>query len=234
MGEHAERRGGAGSGAQHLRRSGRGRSGGRHPQRDPARGRQHVQRHVLRQRRERRDAGEQLHRLAEGPGPQGAVRTPQALRDQSDGRRPDRPGQAVVLHVVPPHLDGQHRPRHVRQQERRQPERLDRGFRPEPAGVFRNAGSHPDRARHVAGHAAQQAQFQLAGADLSPELERRRHRDDDDRSDEPRLVRAVTAAGHHLVVADYEPVAGGGRLGHVSVALPQSRAAHRRDPSTPG
>ena len=50
----------------------------------------------------------------------------------------------------------------------------------------------------------------------------------DDRSDQPRLVRAVAAAGRHLVVADHEPAAGGGGLGHVSVALPQSGAADRR------
>ena len=50
-------------------------------------------------------------------------------------------------------------------------------------------------ARHVAGDAAQQDQRQLAGADLSAQLERRRHRDDDDRSDQPRLVRAVAPAG---------------------------------------
>ena len=35
----------------------------------PARGRQHLQRHVVLHRRERRDAGEQLHAGAEGPGP---------------------------------------------------------------------------------------------------------------------------------------------------------------------
>ena len=127
--------------------------------------------------------------------------------------------------VVPPHLDGQHGPRHVGQQERRQPERLDGGFRQEPTGLYGNPGSHPDRARHVAGHAAQQAQFQLAGADLSPELERRRHRNADDRSDEPGLVRAVAHAGRDLVVAADEPLAGGGRLGHVRVAVPQSGAA---------
>ena len=77
--------------------------GRRHPQRDPARGRQHVQRLVRRQRREQLDAGEQLHASAEGPGPEGAVRAHQHVRRQSDGRRPHHPRQAVVLHVVPPH-----------------------------------------------------------------------------------------------------------------------------------
>ena len=158
-------------------------------------------------------------------GLQNALRAEQHVRVQSDGRRPHHPGQAVVLHVVSSDRDRQHRPRHVGQQERGQPERMDPRFRPEPAGLFGNAGPDCDRARHVAGDAAQQDQRQLAGAEVSAQLERRRCGHDHDRSDQPRLVRAVTAAGRHLVVAVDEPDPSGSRLGHVPVALPQSRPA---------
>ena len=61
----------------------------------------------------------------------------------------------------------QHGARHVGQQERRQPERLDGRFRPEPAGVQTTPGAKRDRAPHVAGDAAQQVQPQLVGADTT-------------------------------------------------------------------
>ena len=52
-------------------------------------------------RRERRDAGQQLHAGAEGPGPDGAAELVKVYDFNPHGRRPDRPGQAVVLHDVP-------------------------------------------------------------------------------------------------------------------------------------
>ncbi len=79
---------------------------------------------VRRQRRDGRDAGEQLHAGAAGRGAAGAIRAEQHVRVQPDGRRPHHPRQAVVLRVVPPDRDRQHRPRYVGQQERRQPELL--------------------------------------------------------------------------------------------------------------
>ena len=74
VGEWDKRRRRAGSGAQHLRRSGRGRDGRRCHERDPPRGREYVQRQLRRQRRGWLVAGEQLHAVAEGSGAAGAVR----------------------------------------------------------------------------------------------------------------------------------------------------------------
>ena len=71
----------------------------------PARWRQHVQGPAVRQRRQRLDAGDQLHddRRRSGDQPRGARpphaagRAQQGLRLQSRLRRPDRQGQAVVV-----------------------------------------------------------------------------------------------------------------------------------------
>ena len=58
------------------------------------------------------------------------------------------------------------------QQERRQPECLDGGFRPEPAGVQRQPERHGHRAPDVAGDAAQQVQRPLVRAVQQREHER--------------------------------------------------------------
>ena len=65
--------------------------------------------------------------------------------------------------LVPARLYEQLGARHVYQSQCRQPERLERGFRPEPAGVFAIPGSNLNRPRHVAGDPAQQDQPELAG-----------------------------------------------------------------------
>ena len=49
----------------------------------------------------------------------------QGVRRQPDGRRPDHPGQALVLRHLPPDRVGADGPGHVEKQERRQPECLD-------------------------------------------------------------------------------------------------------------
>ena len=51
----------------------------------PRDGGQHVQRHVLRVRRERLDAGQQLHAGTEGPGTEDAVGAPEGVRRQPMG-----------------------------------------------------------------------------------------------------------------------------------------------------
>ena len=61
-GNGVQRRRRAGSGAQHLGRSGRGGNERGLDERDPARGRQHLQRHLRRQRGERRVAGAAITR----------------------------------------------------------------------------------------------------------------------------------------------------------------------------
>ena len=148
-------------------------------------------------------AGQQLHAVPAKTRGSRRRRNSKALRVQSDGRRPDHPRQAVVLHLVPPDLDGQHGPRHVGEQERRQPERLDGGFRQEPAGVSETL----DRilTARVTWQATPRNKINVSWQ------EQIYHRNwkgggtatHDDRSDEPRLVRTVPAAGGHLVVADH-------------------------------
>ena len=148
----------------------------------PREGRQYVQRPVQRQRLERLAAGQQLHAGAQGRGPAGAVRAHQRVRRQSDGRRPDRPGQALVLLGLPSGRGEEHGAGHVGQQERRQPERLDGRFRQDQAGVQRLRRAPGDHPSDVAGDAAQQVQCPLGRAVQRRELQRRRHRDADDRS----------------------------------------------------
>ena len=57
----------------------------------------------------------------------------QRVRRQPDGRRPDPPGQALVLRHLPPDRGGADGPGDVGKQERRQPECLDGRFRPSPS-----------------------------------------------------------------------------------------------------
>ena len=72
----------------------------------------------------------------ERPGSEVARGADQGVRLLAHGRRPHHPGQAVVLRHVSPDLGREHDPGYVVQQERRQPECLDGGFRPGPARVF--------------------------------------------------------------------------------------------------
>ena len=92
--EHGRR---VGSGDQHLRRAGRSGRGRGEPQHHPEGRRQHVQGIRLCQRRDRLDAGQQLHAVAQGPGPEDAGKAEQPVRRGCHGWRPDRPGQALVL-----------------------------------------------------------------------------------------------------------------------------------------
>ena len=112
------------------------------------------------------------------------LKTPQELisvyRRQSDGRRPARPGQALVLRGLPSSRGEEHGAGHVGQQECRQPECLDGRFRQDQAGVYRLRRAPGDHASDVAGDAAQQVQFPLGRAVQRRELQRRRHGDADD------------------------------------------------------
>ena len=180
---------------------------------------------VRRQRRERRDAGQQLHAVAEGPGPEGAVRAHQRVRDQSDGRRPHRPRQALVLPVVPPDRDGQHGPRHVGQQERRQPERLDASISTRAGRRFTipwiesgPAASRGRRRRATRSTSAGQEQIISAnwkGGGTATTTPKR---------STGALIDAVAPAGRDLVVADHEPAAARRRAGARSrrgIAIPR-------------
>ena len=73
-------------------------------------------------------AGQQLHPGAEGPGAQGAVRvesSTSSIRWAAAGSSATSCGSTLVS----PDRDRQLGARHVGEQERRQPERLDGGFR---------------------------------------------------------------------------------------------------------
>jgi hypothetical protein len=155
----------------------------------------------------------QLYAVAEGPGPENAVPAQRRLRDQSDGRRPDHPGQAVVPHVM---------------------RRISTNTR-SPAWVNRNAGSPRTPGRWIStranrplrkpwiGSLTGRASWRPRRATSSISAGRSRFitrtgkaaapQRADDRRDEPGLVRAVAHAGRDLVVAADEPVPGGGRLG---------------------
>ena len=78
-------------------------------------------------------AGQQLYAGAERCGAAGAFQLDQRVRRQPDGRRPDHPGQALVLRHLPPDRGGADGPGHVEKQERGQPECLDGRFRQDPS-----------------------------------------------------------------------------------------------------
>ena len=125
---------------------------------------------------------------------------------------------------------GADRAGHVREQERRQPEFLDRGLRQIQAGVQQQPGAPGDDPADVAGDAAQQVQLPLVRAVQRRELRsgwRRRRAADDAGSVEPGALRPVPSTPRELAVADLGPAAGRGRLGRVSGPVPL-RAAQRR------
>ena len=119
--------------------------------------RQPVQRLVLRQRRERGDAGQQLHRPAAHRRTDRAAESDQAVRRAGLGRRPDQARRAVVLLQLPPLRIGRRAARHLRQQERRRPDEVELRAGPRAAGPHRHHARHLRAAPDVAGDAAQQA-----------------------------------------------------------------------------
>ena len=170
--------------------------------------------------RQRRDAGQQLHGRAEGRGPEIACRTPHGLRRGGSGRRPHHPRQALVLSHLPPDRGGEHDPRHVVQQERRQPERLDDRFRPRlvrpsaTGSIGTPSVASPGRRRR-----ATRSTSIGPSSTTPPPTSGGGSATVDAGSQRSLALPALAHSTGHLVVADYQPVARGGRLGHLPGAV---------------
>ena len=167
-------------------------------------------------------------------GPEDAVRAHQRVRRQSDGRRPDRPRQAVVLHRPIARPGARTRSRacgSTRTPATRTPGRSisTRASRRSPTrwSGRRRCGSRGRRRRATSSISTGPS------STTTPTTTGRRHGDADARSDEPDALQPVPSAAGHLVVAGHEPAAARGRLGHVPGAVPH-RAARSTAPTTRG
>ena len=98
-GQHAAGGRRAGSGAHHLGRARRSRDGRRGPQRHPARGGNTFSGQFNFSGANGALQGSNYTQALKDCGPAGAVRADQRVRRQPHGRRPDHPGQAVVLRI---------------------------------------------------------------------------------------------------------------------------------------
>ena len=155
----------------------------------PREGAQHLQRPVQRQRRERRDAGQQLHAGAEGRGPAVALRA--LSRCTTSTRWAAAGSSGTSSGSTAPSADrvGADGPGHVVEQERRQPECMD-------GRISTRAGRHsttPSSGRGPSGltwQATPRNKFNIHWSEQYNEREHDqggRHRDDDTRSAGPEL-----------------------------------------------
>ena len=203
-------------------------------QRDPARGRQHVQRQ--RSWANGASGAWQASNYTQSLKDQG-LRAPTQQACMSSTRWAAAASSATSCGSTlsyRAHRDRQLGPRDVCQPERRQSERVERRFRHEQAGQYRYPGSNPGRANHVAGNTAQQVQPELAGGHLSlggwngggsatTTIE----------ASNPSRMDAVPPAGRDVVVANHEPAAGRRRAGARSwggIAIPRPRVDGTHNP----
>ena len=194
-------------------------------QRHPARGREHVQRPVQFQRLERLRC-----RAATTPrGSRTRACGPLSSSSRSTTSMPMFGGRIVRdklwFYGVYRQTGGEeHRAGHVLEQERRRPDAVDRRLRPIQAGLQQQRGAPGDDPVDVAGDAAQQVQRPLVRAvqrrQLRPGRRRRSAASTTPEASAAVLLHPVPSTACHVAVADLGPVAGRGRLGHVSGPVP--------------
>ena len=222
-----ERGGLAGDSADRIRRTGRSRNGRRDAQHHPARRREPVQRHRVRVRRQRRHAGQQLHRRPQSGRTAIARGAQESLRLQPDGWRAHHPGQIVVLPDVPRGCRREHDSGHVLQPERRRSDQMARRLRHQPSLLRGQRDPKCDRATHLAGVTAQQSELQPLPAVRQTEQGRRRHRDAHTRSAGPETLHAWVHSDSDMGITHHQPVAGRGRLGQLLLRVRQPGATGR-------